>query len=1146
MYRTNGLTRMAWKWKAASVFVIGCAMVNAQAATDISTIPLYAIQGVDPNIALTIDDSGSMQWAYVPDSLSTSGQRFRSSAYNGMYYNPETNYTSPPDENGVPLSTTFGAAWINGFNHGAGSYDLATQYRATTSFNPGNGSHSRQGTLEASNAQAADYYVFDTTNTNCNGTKSDNDCYDRVIVSATSGVGGSDERQNFANWYSFYRTRNLATISAALLAFHAMPDNVRVAWQALNTCTGFPTTSNCAGYSGSSYAAALDEFAFGSTHRTNFFKYLMRLPANGGTPLVPRLAAAGEMYKSDRAYQSKPGVTVAGEKQAICRPNFSVVMTDGIWNSGDAGWTVGDADDISTTLPDGTAYAQTAPYPNPWDRTLADVAFYYWSHDLSGLANDDSLQYMPVKTDETVTSLDGSESVVLTPFWNPKNDPATWQHMTTFTIGLGLSSWLGSGWAEDTWSGHYRDIVTGKAVWDPAYQDATPGNVYDLWHAAINGRGQFFSAETPSDVVSAFQTIMASVLDRTGSATAASVSSAVLTSDTLAYQVLFDSADWSGDLVAFKFSDGTQSNACNSLPLGDLCPTSTWSAAQILDAKNPSGRHIITNNGGGVPFTWANLSPAQQTALNGGDTLGSKRLDFLRGYRSEEGVLFRTRGSVLGDIVNAHPAPLYVGTTDNFPSRKPVVYAGANDGMLHGFDAVTGDEIFAFVPNAVFPNLIELTKTKYDHRAFVDGGMTAQEIMVGGVYKTYLVGALGLGGRAIYILDITDPNQLTQTNASAIFKGEFTHANLGYLLGAPKVVKTQADAPWDWVAVFGSGYNASDNKIGFFVVPLSAPASGRFIQATDAWANNGISSIATVDNDGDGIVESAYGGDLFGNLWKLDMSDKNASSWDIAYKSGSAPAPAYVALDSAGNRQPITAAPVAGAHPSGEGEIVYFGTGRYLGVSDITDQGVQSIYGIWVKPNHYLSMKRSHLLQQKIVQDYTNAFATNDARQTTDLGIVWYDEENKSGPPDPNTYLGWYLDFDTEAGERVHQAPFLRADRIVFATVTPNEDPCSAGGSSWIYELDRFSGSRLKNQTPFDYNNDGLFDSQDYVGDPKTPGSGIRVKGGGINYLGPTGVVATDGNKERKVVSSSTGSLISLGESGSEQMNRTWMELIRK
>ena len=107
---------------------------------------------------------------------------------------------------------------------------------------------------------------------------------------------------------------------------------------------------------------------------------------------------------------------------------------------------------------------------------------------------------------------------------------------------------------------------------------------------------------------------------------------------------------------------------------------------------------------------------------------------------------------------------------------------------------------------------------------------------------------------------------------------------------------------------------------------------------------------------------------------------------------------------------------------------------------------------------------------------------------------------------DANTYLGWYLDFDTEAGERVHQAPFLRVDRIIFATVTPNEDPCSAGGSSWIYELDRFSGARLANQTPFDYNNDGLFDSQDFVGSPKTPGSAIRVKGGGINYLGPTGV----------------------------------------
>ncbi|KAA3650043.1 MAG: hypothetical protein DWQ11_17290 [Proteobacteria bacterium] len=1122
---------------------------GAQAATDISSIPLYAIQGVDPNIALTIDDSGSMQWAYVPDALSTSGKRYRSSRYNGMYYNPAIAYAAPPDENGVPLSTTFAAAWLNGFNHSSGSVNLSNSYQATITFNPNGGSHSRQGTLESSSAYAADYYVFNSSKSGCTGSPTDNNCYDRVIVSSTSGAGGTDERQNFANWYSFYRTRNLATISAALLAFHAMPDNVRVAWQALNTCTGFPTTSSCSGYSGSSFSSALDEFSFGSTHRTNFYRYLMRLPASNGTPLVPRLRDAGEMFRSPRVYQSKPGVTVTGEKQAVCRPNFSVVMTDGIWNSGDAGSTIGDADNTAKTLPDGTAYARTAPYPNNSDKTLADVAFYYWANDLSSLANDDSLKYMPVKTNETVTSIDGSASVTLTPFWNPKNDPASWQHMTTFTIGLGLSTWLGNDWTGDTWGGAYRDFVTGVRAWPSAFSDAKPGNVYDLWHAAINGRGQFFSADSPGDVVTAFQTIMASVLDRTGSAASASVSSPILSSNTLAYQVLFNTTDWSGDLKAFRFSNGSNQTPCDQLTLGTLCPTPEWSAASLLNVRAPSGRAIITNNGGGVRFTWASLSASQQAALNGGDSLGSKRLDFLRGDRSEEGKSFRKRAGVLGDIVNSNPAPLYVGTTEKFPSRKPMVYVGGNDGMLHVFDAASGAEVLGFVPNAVFPNLIELTKTKYDHRAFVDGGMTAQEVQIGGAYKTYLVGSLGLGGRAVYMLDITDPSRLTESNASSIFKGEFTHNNLGYLTGAPKVVKTLAPAPWDWVAVFGSGYNSSDNKIGFFVVPLTAPSSGRFIEATADWANNGISSIATVDNNRDGAVDSVYGGDLFGNLWKLDMSDKNASSWAIAYKSGSKPAPAYVAKDASGNRQPITAAPVAGAHPSGEGEIVYFGTGQYLGVSDITNKGVQSMYAIWVKPSHYINMSRSDLLKQSIVADYTNQFATSDARKTTDNTIVWYDEENKTGPAAANTYLGWYLDFDTESGERISQAPFLRVDRVIFVTVTPNDDPCSAGGSSWIYELDRFSGARLKDQTPFDYNNDGVFNSADFVpgsGTGKVPGSAIRIKGGGINYLGPTGVVSEDGNKERKIISSSSGSLVSIGESGSRQMNRTWMEVIRK
>ena len=1154
---------------------------TAQAVVDISDLPVYALQGVPPNIALTIDDSGSMKRAYVPDDLDTVGVRFRSKTYNGLYYDPAIVYRAPVDENGNALSTTYTQAWMNGFDQSRGSYDLSSEYQATTDYDPSSSSESRQGS-----EGHADYYLFDGSNAACDGDTANNDCYDRVDVNTLT----ASEKQNFANWYSFYRTRNLAVVSSATLAFSKLPDSVRVAWQNLHSCDGFDTS--CQGWTSTSYDSRIAKFS--GSHRQDFYNWLFREPADGNTPLLAAAKRTGEMFTTDRPYDHDPGVQTTPRYE--CRRNFSILMTDGRWNSGYA-TGIGDVDNTAKTLPDGEAYAPSSPYQKSnSDNNLADIAFKYWSEDLSSLPNSNILGHMPVGSDTTFVS--GGSTATVTPYWNPRNDPATWQHLTTFTMGLGLDEYLnvsGIEWSGQTHSGAgYDALMSGAGSWPDTGEGIVPGNIYDLWHAAINSRGEFFSVNTPDDMVQAFQGIIADILDRVGSSSAVSINAPILSTDSLGFQANFNTADWVGNVRAFPFSDGSGSDTCNSQRKGAICDTPEWSAAEKLAAQNwDTGRSIITykpSTSSGVSFRWNSLDASQQTALNSTDSLGSSRLDYIRGDSSNEGnstTQFRTRKTLpngnkhtLGDIVNS--SPLFVGTPSLFlpesgfsgyaafktaqSNRQPVVYVGGNDGVLHAFNASSctdsancGKELFAYVPNAVYSNLKKLTASNFTHTSFVDGPLVSKDAYFSGSWHTVLVGTLGLGGNSVYALDITSPGSFSEANAANMALWEFQDPDLGTLQSKPIVTQLNNGV---WAVIFNNGYNSASGVGYLYIVNL---ADGTLIKKiavdndTTLFPANGLSALADVDDNDDFKTDWVYGGDLYGNVWKFDVSSSDPNQWDVAYTSGSKPLPAFVAKDNNGNRLKITTAPVVNSHPTGEGHIVYFGTGIYLGFSDIYDTQTQTMYGIWVKEgnSHSLSITRDHLLNQEIVGVNTTAFSLSDARVTGNNKIYWHDENglpldaNSNGKPD--THLGWYHDFNTEPGERVHQSPFIRGSTLVFVTVTPSDDPCSEGGTSWLYEIDALSGSRLP-RTPFDYNFDGKFNDDDLVPinldndgltpDEKVPGSAIRVKNGGVYYLDKNAVMTTDDGNEVKAVSTSTNKVISIGESGSSALPRSWVEIL--
>lgn len=1137
---------------------LGFAVGNSAFAVTISDNPLFIPTALSPNIILTLDDSGSMGWGYVPDSIGDSSskrntRRFKSATYNPMYYNPASSYDPGINADGTARSTSFTAAKRNGFyDYGSSNtVDLSSAYRPVYDYEPSSNANSYASHPSADFADTtanvpAYYYVFNSGLSSCDGTLTDEDCYQKVNVSSSSGPGSTDERQNFANWYSFYRTRNLMTMTAASRAFASLSSTARVAWQALNSCSSFGTS--CSGWGGSAVTNKIRTFT--GTHRTNFYYWLSRLPANGGTPLLEAMERAGEYYKTtgaDSPYAYSPGTTDAPAYS--CRPNFHVMMTDGIWNNNTLANGYGNYDNASHTLPDSKSYSVINPYKDSNSTSLADIAFYYWSSDLASTLTNNLI---PHYVDRAGT--------VDQQYWNAKNDPATWQHMVNFTVGLGLNTLLTNpDWAGSTYAGDYANLVSGTKTWPTTGDNVSPGNVTDLWHAAINSRGQFFGADDPDALSAAFQTALTAIQGRTSAAAALATNSTRLGADTVIYQAKFDSSDWTGQLVAYSINtDGSLGNK-------------VWDVTDAGKIPAAAARNIATWSGtAGIDFLWASLTGSQKTTIDSANAANpsSPVLDYLRGDQSSElqyAGTYRNRTRRLGDIVNSDPAfvhapnfgysvlaegnlagatPYATFITSN-KARTKMLYVGANDGMLHAFDASTGNEKFAYVPNAVMSNLALLKGTSYTHKFFVDGSPFVGDAFVGGAWKTILIGSTGAGGKAVFALDVTDPDSFS----SAKVLWEFSHSELGNTIGQPIIARLGYNNRW--AAIFGNGYNSTSGTAKLFVVFLDANAADGWQQGKDAdymvidtdntIVNNGLATASLYDSNSDKVSDTVYAGDAQGNIWKFTLSDANPNNWGVTYKQGSTPKPLFTARNASNQAQPVTSPVEIGAPPSGKtGVMVYFGTGSFFATGDNTNTDVQSVYGVLDSGSRLTTTDRSELQQQSIIFRDVDSATSKKVTVLSNNTVDWAAKR------------GWYIDMlqppsSTAQGERVVSIPLLRHGRIIFATLIPSSDPCSFGGDSWTIEFDAITGGRL-NYSVFDINNDGAIDSSDNVtitvgGQTMTvPVSGVWSSVG----ITKTPTVVTAGTVEYKLASGTTGEINTIREKGASVGTGrvSWRELM--
>jgi len=724
--------------------------------------------------------------------------------------------------------------------------------------------------------------------------------------------------------------------------------------------------------------------------------------------------------------------------------------------------------------------------------------------------------------------------------------------------------------------------------------------------AVAGGTGVSYSASDYPTLVSALDTILQSILSISNSAASVAANSTKLNTGSLLYQAKYNATDWSGQLLAYSINSST----------GAIITPVLWEASSLLSSNS---RAIYSFNpsaagSGGMDFLWGSLTTTQQTYLHTlsgfNDDKGSDRAAWLSGDQSKEqaqGGSFRNRTNLLGDIVNS--APVYVGSKDYgygslvgtegssyytflnsiaYINRTAMLYVGANDGMLHGFNAsiTGGQEVFAYVPNALYPKLSQLTTPNYVHQFYVNGlsGVGDFYDTSTSTWRTLLAGATGAGGKALFALDVTDPanfsaskvlwefsNTVQSVPAACITWGSNTNYDvndLGYTLGQPLVVRLQDG---HWVVLAANGYNSNNGHAVLFIIDAK---SGCLIQKIDTFnadasgleTVNGLSSLLAIDTNPniDLSVDTVYAGDLHGNFWKFDVSG-------IAGSYLTPTTPFFVACTTSGscadaNRQAITAKPnvgpsgAVGTDQNGVGWMVYFGTGQYFAPGDnVIDDNpqLQSFYGLW---DQSASITDRALLQpQTITYEGTGTLACTQTNTcptgtptptiTTNLiavvskNPVCYATSSTGCTATSPLKKGWALDlkYITAQGERVVDAPKVTNGLVVFATLIPSAVPCTAGGTSNLFELGALSGGQ-SSFAPFDINGDGVANSQDQV-----LINGVAQYVSGINpsigiFTTPTIIAAT--TVDYKYLSGSTGAIETVFDAPNSNMpNRSWRQL---
>ena len=978
----------------------------------------------------------------------------------------------------------------------------------------------------------------------------------------------SAEQTNFANWYAYHRKREYI-IKYALaevinksearigIGFTSTPDFHDVATRGIEVKDVDDITIPVDPEAVKNKQALLDAlFALDSDAVGKDNSQVRRM-----------YEAAGNYFERDEVYESgdKSGVReffgydddepepespiIVKDARGVCQSNASIVVTGRYENGSDSSRYSrrvlrDNVDGDNDTDYDGEWVDGSSPkdsYADDYFDTLADVAMFFYERDL----------YPDV------------------------DNPDIIQRMSSHMVALGVKGTLDAG----------PSSAADPFTW-PQRVNNHQETIDDMRHAAWNGRGEFHDPDNGDDLVTVFKSILFNIDEASEDDASAvgtnmlAVSSVRAASETTLYVSSFEPVSWEGRLLAYPIDQ-------NTLALG----SAEWDAADLIPAH--AYRNIFSYNGSaGFEFTidaWndsgSGFSDAQKTALNtlGDDTddRGLKRVAYIRGDQTDEQSLFRSRDSLLGDIVNSDA---FYAADENFRyyglegdgteteetysyylylkneklDRQPMVYVGANDGMLHGIYAsadddvdtsqcgatavkCAGEEAFAYIPKGVYSKLSNLTSPDYSHDYYVDGPPIVSDAFMdygdegGSRWGSVLLGSLGNGGAGVFALDVSDPGNFSA--GDVLWDLDATDLpQLGSLPGRASIVKLPNDK---WAAVFANGYDSANHKAGLYIVPLEEPDRAKFIDTEadgTSDAPNGLSAALPIDSDGDNKIDRVYAGDLLGNMWVFDLSSDVSSNWKVAFSSSSIPKPLFRACLTAdcATLQPITSRPEVIEYTGSENShIVLFGTGSYRDAEDVSNKDVQTFYGILDNGNYVTELDRSSLQEQTIELEFT--LSETGEHRVVSKNSVDYSRKN-----------GWYIDFDSSSyeGERIVSDPIVRNGAVRFFTFTVDSGICSrSGGESWYMHLNSLTGARTDDAS-FDVNGDGKVDYLD-LKMITSAGEEIEASVSGFKAEGlvKTGNTATNGADSRLQALSSDESLVDRALRSKSLGRQSWIQV---
>ncbi len=1062
------------------------------------------------------------------------------------------------------------------------------------------------------------YTVYYVASSDCGSLSSTSSPINCVLASDTSGAAapvGIAAGQNIANWFSYYHTRILMAKSGLMDSFSTLDPTFRVGFGSINNNNSGGLPSPTATYN-SKVIAQVAPFGDGSagTQKRSFWSWLVGVNANSGTPLLASLDAVGQYYQSAQPWQgmtSDPDyTTAAGNTQLACRQSYTILTTDGFWNGttpsaittrGDVDGTAGSA--ITGTNGQSYTYAPALPYQDGTTTTTVTTknfaqngltsdqcaasfnsaqgaTNYKWT--AGNKTSNNTCTYKYTVTTSTPVSYGGTLADVAMNYWNtdlrpavanevPTNasDPAFWQHMTTFTLGLGFTPQYADGTQIPTdqvfaWANGDNSKAITNFTWPQPSADSIY-NIADLAHAAVNGHGGFFSAKDPDSFAQGIKEALKRAAERIGTGASLAANSTQLQTGTVAYQANYWTAKWMGDLKALGVNSTTGAidinptwTASNKLPVVDSRNIKTYNpsasaGSQFVDFK-------VAADG-----TLPSLSAAQHAALSmvdGTATDETSLINYLRGDAKQEQNnkgSYRNRTDAtghnpIGDIVNSQPvfagAPnanqfyteSFTGSSSfsqfasNKSGRNGAIYVASNDGMLHAFDAATGAENFAYLPGAVITSGISaLASVDYGgsvaHSFFNDGELTVADAYIGSTpaWTTVLVGTTGRGvARTVYALDITDPADVKFLWERSAADGNTADGNSGYIgqmTGKPVIAQT---ANGTWSVLIGNGYNSAAGKSALLQFDL-ADGTLHVHKTTDT---SGLAAPAVwMDPSGNGVSTLAYAGDANGNVWSFAIN--TSAGTPLTATPDSDGVKLFTAMDASGNAQPITAGMLAGKDPATGNTWVFFGTGRYLTTTDLANLKTQSWYGLIVQSGSSglavtSSMTRTANLVQRSITD-----EVGNGRAVTTLAQAAANSASITGKS------GWYIDLTSPVngaeGERMVTANQFQGNLLLGTTRIPQAtDPCNPSGRGWIMALDPFTGTN-PSVNFFDRNGDGVIDSSDSVNGTPAAGIGFSSLPNNPIFVGSTMLTSFDNG--------STSSIKTSSSSGSMQ-RVSWRELI--